>query len=157
MAFYNLEYYEEYLNDYDTLMHYCEDKLTKEQIENSTSLRNSCKAKLDEALENIESDLKLNLKAMKSSYNESKTLYGVSDKLSMTYDSKTGRGLVANEKLNENELISIQKPYVSVLSPTLYKKNCYNCLIKLSKFGYFFPCRNCTQVRFCSYKCEIGK
>ena len=155
MAFYKLEYYEEFLQEYDSLMYYCEKELTENQKTDLNEKRRFCKSKLDEALENLESDLKLNLKKMKSNYIENKLLCGISENLSLNYDSKTGRGLIANKKLNENELIAVQKPFVSVLSPNLYKKHCYNCLIKLSKFSHFFPCRQCTQVRYCSYKCEL--
>ena len=152
LAFYALEYYEEFLQDYEALSHYCE--LDEVQRADLNEKRTLCKAKLDEALANLESDLKLNLNKMKANYVESKQLYGMSEKIEMTYDTKTGRGLSANCKLNENELISIQRPFVSVLAPSLYKKNCYFCLIKLSKFGGFWPCRQCTQVRFCSFACE---
>lgn len=154
LAFYSLEYYEEFMADFDTLMYYCETELTDEQRTDLNEKHRFCKAKLDEALENLESDLKINLRKMRSNYVENRNLYGVSEKIGLNYDPKTGRGLQANEKLNENELICIQKPFASVLSPNLYMKNCYNCLIKLSKFGGFFPCRQCTQVRFCSVKCE---
>lgn len=154
LAFYSLEYYEEFLQDYEALFHYCEPLLDAQQREDLNEKRTLCKAKLDQALANLESDLKLNLNKMKANYVESRQLYGVSEKIEITHDPKTGRGLQANCKLDENELIAIQQPFVSVLAPNLYRKNCYHCLVKLSKFGGFFPCRQCTQVRFCSFRCE---
>lgn len=152
LAFYELEFYEEFLQDCDALFHYCE--LDDVQRQDLNTKRTFCRSKLDEALANLESDLKLNLNKMKANYVESSQLYGMSEKIETTYDPKTGRGLQANCKLNENELISIQRPFVSVLAPSRYKQNCFHCLIKLSKFGGFWPCRQCTQVRFCSFECE---
>ena len=154
IAFYELEYFEDYLADFDTLMHYCENELADDQKTGLIEKHILCKAKLSEALENLENDLKLNLNKMKSNYVENKLLYGLSEKIEFYFNQKTGRGLQANAKLEENELIAVQKPYASVLSPSLYKKNCYHCLVKLSKFQGFFPCRQCTQIRFCSFKCE---
>ena len=100
LAFYALEYYEEFLQDHAALTHYCE--LDEVQREDLSEKRTFCKAKLDEALANLESDLKLNLNKMKANYVESKQLCGMSEKIEMTYDPRTGRGLQASCKLSEN-------------------------------------------------------
>ncbi|CAH8637843.1 unnamed protein product [Dicrocoelium dendriticum] len=62
-----------------------------------------------------------------------------------------GWNLVANRDIIPGELIAAEKPYVRVLNPGKELRHCYHCCKRSLSL---IPCRNCSEVGFCSAQCE---
>lgn len=73
-------------------------------------------------------------------------------KYTLFNDPYSGRGLRAIVDISPNDVILRETAYSSILDYDRFSDFCYNCLTKLP-LNHFYPCYNCTQVRFCSIKC----
>ena len=154
-----LDYLDECVDDVDSLLLIgCVGARTKDRLR---KWRGECRQRLAETLTNLrsEQDASSSLLTRIEQFKASNQLYGTSDALKMQISPSAGRGLYAARPVDEDELLLIQEPYASVLSPTLLADYCSHCFSKLSKLGpssvcVFFPCRQCIQVRYCSAQCE---
>ncbi|CAH8637860.1 unnamed protein product [Dicrocoelium dendriticum] len=66
-------------------------------------------------------------------------------------DGSLGLHLVASRDIAPGELIAAEKPYVRVLNPGKELRHCYRCCKRSLNLT---PCRGCSEVGFCSTRCE---
>lgn len=61
--------------------------------------------------------------------------------------------VMAGQPLNQGDEVVVEKAYFAILKEKNFEKHCYACLIRLDLTSPH-PCRNCTQVVYCSIDCE---
>lgn len=66
----------------------------------------------------------------------------------------SGRGLKASRNISSGELILVDAAYASALDYDRFDQYCYCCLKKI-EHQQFYPCRRCTQVRYCTLECSF--
>lgn len=74
-----------------------------------------------------------------------------SDAITIKYNDKYGRHIVATRKINPGEVIAIEKPYSLILTPDNIYTHCSNCL-EVSWAN--IPCEYCTYAMYCSEECK---
>lgn len=74
-----------------------------------------------------------------------------SDAITIKYNDKYGRHIVATRKINPGEVIAIEKPYSLILTPDNIHTHCSNCL-EVSWAN--IPCEYCTYAMYCSEECK---
>ncbi|XP_006618434.1 SET and MYND domain-containing protein 4-like isoform X1 [Apis dorsata] len=74
-----------------------------------------------------------------------------SDAITIKYNDKYGRHIVATRKINPGEVIAIEKPYSLILTPDNIHTHCSNCL-EVSWAN--IPCEHCTYAMYCSEECK---
>lgn len=80
-------------------------------------------------------------------------LDGAADCVRMEHCEEKGRMICAERRIEEGEILFMEKPYAHWLRPTYYDSYCHECLKRLNKHIYT-PCDHCTEVRFCSSDCK---
>ena len=66
-----------------------------------------------------------------------------------------GKCLISTQVIQAGVMVLTEKAFLTVLHPSHLDKYCYHCLKKVSSKNYqVFPCKSCTQVRFCSSACS---
>ncbi|RWS10630.1 SET and MYND domain-containing protein 4-like protein [Dinothrombium tinctorium] len=83
---------------------------------------------------------------------ENKQLPSASSLVKMNYSPDKGRFIQAQADIPKGTIVFAEEAYVKWLKPSQYEKFCYFCIKKITL--RFFPCRNCTNVRFCCSNCE---
>jgi len=69
--------------------------------------------------------------------------------------SSRGKCLISSQVIKAGDMVLTEKALLNVLHPTNLDKYCYHCLKKVSsKYFQVFPCKSCTQIRFCSQNCS---
>ncbi|XP_043785492.1 SET and MYND domain-containing protein 4-like isoform X3 [Apis laboriosa] len=74
-----------------------------------------------------------------------------SDAITIKYNDKYGRHIVATRKISPGEVIAIEKPYSLILTPDNIHTHCSNCL-EVSWAN--IPCEHCTYAMYCSEECK---
>jgi len=77
---------------------------------------------------------------------KSKRFPGASDSFDVAYQADRGRYAVAAKDVAVSDVVLIEVPYVSVLSPDQYDKRCYNCF--RSNVQVPIGCYGCSTVRY---------
>ncbi|OTF81773.1 hypothetical protein BLA29_008972 [Euroglyphus maynei] len=85
--------------------------------------------------------------------NENESNFYVDHRCTLTSRPGQGRYFVANEMINNDELIFREHPYSTVMFPESSLLHCQHCF-RLVR-NTFFPCINCTEVIYCSAKCNV--
>ncbi|RUS82695.1 hypothetical protein EGW08_009532 [Elysia chlorotica] len=72
--------------------------------------------------------------------------------ISLSYTSRKGRYLCANNSIPRGSTLIVEKPFAAVLLPDHYDTHCHHCFLPLplSCIG----CKRCTLVRFCNEVCR---
>ncbi|XP_076545393.1 protein-lysine N-methyltransferase SMYD4 isoform X2 [Osmia lignaria lignaria] len=76
-----------------------------------------------------------------------------SDALTIKYDEKYGRHIVATRDINIGEIIAIEKPYSLILNPNNLQTHCSNCL---EVCWANIPCNYCIYAMYCSEECKAS-
>lgn len=63
-----------------------------------------------------------------------------------------GRGLIASRVIDKSAVVIKERPYLAFLTKQEETNYCHNCFKKVG--ARFFPCRQCTAVRYCSNTCS---
>ncbi|RWS27552.1 SET and MYND domain-containing protein (SMYD)-like protein, partial [Leptotrombidium deliense] len=138
-ALFYLEQFKECLQDIEYALYFkCPQKIAEKLMKR--------KAK---CIENTEKSCR---KSDSIEFNVNLKIYGVSNCVEIASNLETGRSLKVNRNVLKGELLVVQKPFASVLTPSRYNTNCYFCLRSLCKHIQY-PCSNCTQVFFCNRNC----
>lgn len=75
----------------------------------------------------------------------------LSSKLDVSVESEKGRYIKSVEEVQVGEVLTVEKPYASVLLPENYQTHCLHCVKRVLAP---VPCRQCARVCFCSQACE---
>jgi hypothetical protein len=84
--------------------------------------------------------------------NRSPKYPAISDCIQFKHQPGRGRYAVANRDIQVGEFICVENPIVSRILPEYSGSNCSNCFRSMKAP---LPCRTCTKVMFCSYKCRL--
>lgn len=118
--------------------------------------QNKLIARKNECLKKIESDKMENLcsdkKTFKLSYPANKKLPFMVNGLECVITPEFGRHLRAKQNFYPGDVLIIEKPFLNYVSKELRNNFCVNCLN--TNFLNLRPCKQCTQVMFCSESCE---
>ncbi|XP_034194059.2 protein-lysine N-methyltransferase SMYD4-like [Osmia lignaria lignaria] len=76
-----------------------------------------------------------------------------SDAITIKYNEKYGRHIVATRNINVGEVIAIEKPYLFMLKPDNLQTHCSNCL---EVCWINIPCNYCTYAMYCSEECKAS-
>ncbi|KAI1290736.1 SET and MYND domain-containing protein 4 [Halotydeus destructor] len=79
-------------------------------------------------------------------------LTNASSSLSLSWTKDKGRHVVLNRAIESNEILLIERPFVSWLNPIFWNTNCHHCLKSVAAAH---PCYHCSAILFCSNKCRI--
>ncbi|XP_029038440.2 SET and MYND domain-containing protein 4-like isoform X2 [Osmia bicornis bicornis] len=74
-----------------------------------------------------------------------------SDAITIKYNQKYGRHIVATRDINIGEIIAIEKPYSLILNPNNLQTHCSNCL---EVCWANIPCNYCIYAMYCSEECK---
>lgn len=85
--------------------------------------------------------------------NPSERYPGASESFDVRYNPDNGRYGMAAKDVTVGEVVLVESPYASVLSPDLFGVRCYHCFRSLNVPT---PCRRCTKVRYCSETCQAA-
>ncbi|OQR78055.1 SET and MYND domain-containing protein 4-like [Tropilaelaps mercedesae] len=80
------------------------------------------------------------------------TIPNASSALDALYSTEKGRFIVANRDLRPGDSLFVERPYASVLLPSFTKSHCHHCYRRIRAA---YPCRQCSQVRYCSVSCAL--
>lgn len=73
------------------------------------------------------------------------------DQISLDYDEKKGRKLVANGSIQMGECLIKETAFASIVNSDYYLAFCNHCLTQLN--GYGIPCNRCDYAIYCSEQC----
>ncbi|XP_076545140.1 protein-lysine N-methyltransferase SMYD4-like [Osmia lignaria lignaria] len=76
-----------------------------------------------------------------------------SNAITIKYNEKYGRHIVATRDINIGEIIAIEKPYSLILSHNNLQTHCSNCL---EVCWANIPCNYCTYAMYCSEECKAS-
>ena len=71
--------------------------------------------------------------------------------LELCQDKENGRYLKALEDIPAGICIISEEPYAAVLLPPWFESRCQHCFVNVD---LLFPCYHCTEVLYCSRKCQ---
>lgn len=131
-AFFNLKSFKHALNDAEralSLGHYDKDKLS--------SRIQKCKMALEQ------------LGEMEASADAGEPF--TSSKISLDYDERKGRKLIANKPIEMGEKLLGETAFASMLNSDYYLAFCNHCQEQLN--GYGLPCDRCDYALYCSQRC----
>ena len=74
-----------------------------------------------------------------------------SGSLELCRDKENGRYLKALEDIPAGICIISEKPYAAVLLPPWFESRCQHCFVNVD---LLFPCYHCTEILYCSRKCQ---
>ncbi|XP_047469829.1 SET and MYND domain-containing protein 4-like [Penaeus chinensis] len=75
----------------------------------------------------------------------------LSSAVKVAYSRTKGRHLLATRDIKPGELLCSEKSFATVLNPEI-RGNCAHCLVDYG--SVIIPCPDCTEVLFCSLKCQ---
>ena len=142
----------EALNCLDRAYFTCESHQTPEIAAKRIELSYSAN-KIGDWIGQIDRIVGLNAKLIQpSSSSSSSSLFESAEILS---DENRGRFVVAARDIKPGEMFAVDRPKVVILTDSLRTKtHCWNCLLKLVPFRSFVPCKNCSEIVFCSESCS---
>lgn len=76
-----------------------------------------------------------------------------SNAITIKYNEKYGRHIVATRDINVGEIIAIEKPYSVIFNPNNLQTHCSNCL---EVCWANIPCNYCTYAMYCSEECKAS-
>ncbi|XP_076048660.1 protein-lysine N-methyltransferase SMYD4-like [Oratosquilla oratoria] len=79
-------------------------------------------------------------------------LKSASEAIDCVISKEKGCTLVANRDIRPGEVLIVDSPYVSVLSPEHYDSHCLHCFRRLPPQP--LPCSTCAKVSYCSESCR---
>ena len=79
------------------------------------------------------------------------SVLSASKSLELCEDKENGRYLKALEDVPAGICIISEKPYAAVLLPPWFESRCQHCFVNID---LLFPCYHCTEVLYCSQKCQ---
>ncbi|XP_015783391.1 SET and MYND domain-containing protein DDB_G0273589 [Tetranychus urticae] len=82
----------------------------------------------------------------------SERIHGAVPYLSLSYEKNKGRIIITQNDIQKGTKLLVEEPFCTWLAPFLYSQYCFRCFNVLD--NYFFPCRKCVLVRYCSSACE---
>ncbi|XP_066994532.2 SET and MYND domain-containing protein 4 [Anabrus simplex] len=129
----------------------------------SSSLSESKKASLKDALNNLQLELKSlklsdvitvpkqNNSAPPKSYGQHDHIPSSSNCVDIQFSSEMGRFVQATRDIHPGDVLVVEKPYASVLLPECFRTHCYNCFQRQQAL---LPCLYCSVVMYCSESCR---
>ncbi|XP_046669354.1 SET and MYND domain-containing protein 4-like [Homalodisca vitripennis] len=78
-------------------------------------------------------------------------LPGLSAALSVRSGEKTGRYVVARQRVSSGDVLAAETPYVACLLPAKFGSHCHHCFMRLRSA---VPCMECAGLAFCSPACR---
>ncbi|XP_076750875.1 protein-lysine N-methyltransferase SMYD4 [Xylocopa sonorina] len=82
-------------------------------------------------------------------------LKNCSDAVTLQYDEKRGRHLVANKNIRAGTVLIVESPFAYCTNKEALDRNCLHCHATLtSNDSVKIPCHFCQTVSFCSEKCR---
>ncbi|XP_044006082.1 SET and MYND domain-containing protein 4-like [Aphidius gifuensis] len=82
---------------------------------------------------------------------ENPMIPGLSDAVTLKYSDEFGRHMIATKDIKPGDVLSVQKPYASIINASMKYELCWHCG-KQTWSG--LPCNNCPDVIFCSKTCQ---
>ena len=80
-----------------------------------------------------------------------KVLLDASDGVKVSYNTASGRHLIAEKNFKSGDALIVENPYASAVLMNLYKSHCRHCLLKADNM---VPCTVCCTQTYCSEKCR---
>ncbi|CAK9805598.1 SET and MYND domain-containing protein 4 [Anthophora quadrimaculata] len=82
-------------------------------------------------------------------------LESCSDAVTMQFDEKKGRHLVATRNINAGSVLIVEQPFAFSTNKDALNRNCLHCHVTLKSNGSVrIPCYFCQTVSYCSEKCR---
>ncbi|CAH1790753.1 unnamed protein product [Owenia fusiformis] len=85
------------------------------------------------------------------SYGQNDIFPAASKAFDVSYRPDCGRFATASEDIRVGDVMIVDKPFASVLLPTVYRTHCYHCMKRVVAA---IPCTQCSAVKFCTFSCR---